>query len=117
MIAVSTAIEKLIAAARPTAATETLAVTDGLDLVLAADIVSGVDVPPADNSAMDSYAYCFADGESNHFQLPLSQRIPAGNRPSHWPHPAQRVFLPVGKSRLVQTQCPCRKTVPSRMAW
>ena len=93
MIAVSTAIEKLIAAASPTAATETVAVTDGLDLVLAADIVSGVDVPPADNSAMDGYAYCFADGESNHFQLPLSQRIPAGIAPqSLVPSTAARIF-------------------------
>lgn len=93
MIEVSTAIEKLIAAVRPTAATERVAVTDGLDLVLAADIVSGVDVPPADNSAMDGYAYCFADGESNHFQLPLSQRIPAGTAPQPLaPSSAARIF-------------------------
>lgn len=111
MIEVSTAIEKLIAAARPTAATETVAVTDGLDLVLAADIVSGVDVPPADNSAMDGYAYCFADGESSHFQLPLSQRIPAGTAPQPLaPSTAARIFtggeIPTGADTVaMQENC------------
>lgn len=40
---------------------ETLAVHQALDRVLARDIVSGIDVPAYDNSAMDGYAFHGAD--------------------------------------------------------
>jgi len=40
---------------------ETLAVHQALDRVLASDIVSGIDVPAYDNSAMDGYAFHGAD--------------------------------------------------------
>lgn len=48
--------------------------------VLAEPVMSAVQVPPADNSAMDGYALCAADaGEGA--DLVMSQRIPAGAAP------------------------------------
>ncbi|MEM5332288.1 molybdopterin molybdenumtransferase MoeA, partial [Paraburkholderia sp. JHI2823] len=43
--------------ATPIAAVERVALRDALDRVLAADIVSPIDVPAHDNSAMDGYAF------------------------------------------------------------
>jgi molybdopterin molybdotransferase len=43
--------------ATPVAAVERVALRDALDRVLAADIVSPIDVPSHDNSALDGYAY------------------------------------------------------------
>ena len=50
--------------------------------VLARAVVSRVDVPPADNSAMDGYALRLADLQAAHGRLPVSQRIPAGQVPA-----------------------------------
>ncbi|OLO07883.1 molybdopterin molybdenumtransferase [Salinicola sp. MH3R3-1] len=52
---------------------------DADDRVLAEDVLATIDVPPADNSAMDGYALASEDSGR---RLPISQRIPAG-------HPAQ----------------------------
>src|SRR5690606_350989 len=52
------------------------------NLVLAADIHSPVDVPPAANSAMDGYAYAHRDLGGEDRWLPISQRIPAGRAPA-----------------------------------
>ncbi|CAD6511277.1 Molybdopterin molybdenumtransferase [Paraburkholderia kirstenboschensis] len=43
--------------AKPVTAVERVALRDALDRVLAADIVSPIDVPSHDNSAMDGYAF------------------------------------------------------------
>ena len=43
--------------AAPVTAVERVALRDALDRVLAADIVSPIDVPSHDNSAMDGYAF------------------------------------------------------------
>src|ERR1700744_1794831 len=43
--------------ATPVAAVERVALRDALDRVLASDIVSPIDVPSHDNSAMDGYAF------------------------------------------------------------
>jgi molybdopterin molybdotransferase len=54
--------------ATPIAAVERVALRDALDRVLAADIVSPIDVPAHDNSAMDGYAFnraALADGAQN----------------------------------------------------
>lgn len=53
--------------ATPVAAVERLALRDALDRVLAADIVSPIDVPAHDNSAMDGYAF-------NHAALAAAMR-------------------------------------------
>ncbi len=49
---------------------------DADDRVLAEDVLATIDVPPADNSAMDGYALASEDSGK---RLPISQRIPAGH--------------------------------------
>ncbi|AXK40094.1 gephyrin-like molybdotransferase Glp [Crenobacter cavernae] len=63
--------------ARATALAErdTVELLAGLGRILAEDLVSTLNVPPHDNSAMDGYAVSLAElGQP----LPVSQRIPAG---------------------------------------
>ena len=98
MLDVQQAIEKLLEKAQPIAqhrqrCIENISVNSSLGRALAKDIVATIDVPPADNSAMDGYAFCYADAEENDFSLPISQRIPAGTTPqSLQPNTAARIF-------------------------
>jgi molybdopterin molybdotransferase len=57
---------------------ETVSTFDALGRVLAADVPSTLDVPPADNTSMDGYALRAADVPAAGTVLPVSQRIPAG---------------------------------------
>ena len=52
-----------------------------LDLVLAEDVASPIDLPPWDNSAMDGYAVRAAD-VLEHAQLEVIEAVPAGQFPS-----------------------------------
>ena len=80
MISYDQALTFLLERARPVTETEWLGISAALGRVLARPVVSGVDVPPWDNSAMDGYAVRSADvpavGEAC---LPVSQRVPAGS--------------------------------------
>ena len=96
MLTTQQALDALLAAATPLRETEAVATEDANNRVLAEDIVSLIDVPPMDVSAMDGYAVCAADvtGEQkegarseagaanlNASEQPVfevSQRIPAG---------------------------------------
>ncbi|BDZ49579.1 putative molybdopterin biosynthesis protein MoeA [Frondihabitans sucicola] len=49
--------------------------------VLAADVVSGIDLPPFDNSQMDGYAVASADLAEGAAALRVAARIPAGHAP------------------------------------
>ena len=55
------ALARLLGAPGPVTRRETLSTFDALGRVLAADVRSGLDVPPADNTAMDGYAVRTAD--------------------------------------------------------
>ena len=55
------ALARILAEVRPVAGSETLAVRSALGRVLAADVVSRIDVPSHTNSAMDGYALMGAD--------------------------------------------------------
>lgn len=79
MIPFAEAQQRLMARAHLLAAIERVALNDALHRVLAEDVVSRIDVPPADNSAVDGYAIATAGLES--FSLPVSQRIAAGDVP------------------------------------
>ncbi|MAT52580.1 MAG: molybdopterin molybdenumtransferase MoeA [Porticoccaceae bacterium] len=81
MLKVEEAIHRLITAAQPIAETEQVHPVAAYHRVLSTDIVAPVSVPPRDNSAMDGYAFCYADAQSRGFELPVSQRIPAGKAP------------------------------------
>ncbi len=60
-------------------ATDVVDSFDALGRVLAEDLVSAVDVPPVDNSAMDGYALRCADVAAPGSVLPVAQRIAAGS--------------------------------------
>ncbi|CAB3797375.1 gephyrin-like molybdotransferase Glp [Paraburkholderia fynbosensis] len=67
--------------AAPVAAVERVALRDALDRVLAADIVSPIDVPSHDNSAMDGYAFqraAFATNVSS-IELTIAGKALAGH--------------------------------------
>lgn len=67
-----------VAADRVIAEIEKIDTFDALGRVLARPVVSGLDVPPADNTSMDGYAMRAADVPAAGSVLPVSQRIPAG---------------------------------------
>jgi molybdopterin molybdotransferase len=77
--------------------------------VLAAEVSSGLDVPPADNSSMDGYALRCADVPEPGVVLPVSQRIPAGvvGQPLQ-PGSAARIFtgaqVPAGADAIVMQE-------------
>src|SRR4051812_27049907 len=82
LISADDALARLLAAVAPSGRTETVPTPEAWGRVLARDIVSSVNVPPEDNSAMDGYAVRIADlvpaSDGGHRPLPVSQRIPAG---------------------------------------
>ncbi|WOB06305.1 gephyrin-like molybdotransferase Glp [Piscinibacter gummiphilus] len=78
MLTLDEALSRLLGAVSPLAETEIVSTFDGLGRVLAQEVRSLVDVPSADNSAMDGYALRSADVPASGTVLPISQRIPAG---------------------------------------
>ena len=78
MLTASQLLDALLERARSQRDTETLAVTATHGRVLAAPVVSALTVPPLDNSAMDGYAVRTADIATRGVELPVSQRIQAG---------------------------------------
>ncbi len=90
------ALAWLLERATPLRMVETVSTLDAIGRVLAEDQVSGVDVPPMDNSQMDGYAVRCADVTPG-ARLRIAQRIAAGStgRPlnqarSHESSPARR---------------------------
>ncbi len=74
----ATALDELLAHAAPLAASEPVSTFDADGRVLAQDLVSALQVPSFDNSAMDGYAMRAADVPAAGAVLPISQRIAAG---------------------------------------
>jgi molybdopterin molybdotransferase len=107
------ALASLLAAVAPlpAAEAETVATEQALDRVLAREVRSMIDVPPADNTSMDGYAVCCADVARAGAVLPVSQRIAAGAvGEALRPGTAARIFtgapLPPGADAVVmQEQC------------
>ena len=111
MLTVREALDFLLAAARPVQEVEQVATLAANGRVLAADQVSGIDVPGFDNTQMDGYAVRAADCASGSATLPVAQRIPAGHvgQPLQ-PGTAARIFtgafIPEGADAVVmQEQC------------
>ncbi len=75
LLPLDTALEHILGTPRPDLEIQETPLLDALGCVLARDLTSMVDVPPADNSAMDGYALRAADAGKT---LPVTQRIPAG---------------------------------------
>jgi molybdopterin molybdotransferase len=131
MLTLDEALSRLISAVRPfpAADAQTVSTFDALGRVLAEDVRSALDVPPADNTSMDGYALRCADVAQAGVLLPVSQRIPAGvvGNPLQ-PGTAARVFtgaqIPAGADAVVmQEQCEAVEgavrvnTVPSPGQW
>jgi molybdopterin molybdotransferase len=57
---------------------ESVPTVEALGRVLASEVRSSLDVPPADNSSMDGYALCSKDVAAPGAVLRVTQRIPAG---------------------------------------
>jgi molybdopterin molybdotransferase len=72
------ALAALLAAAPALKVAEIVLLNAALNRVLATDIVSPIDVPPANNSQMDGYAVRSDDCQQVGATLTVSQRIPAG---------------------------------------
>ncbi|HEY5775039.1 MAG TPA: molybdopterin molybdenumtransferase MoeA, partial [Xanthomonadales bacterium] len=93
MISVAEAHERLLRHNRVRVDAESADLKTCLGRVLAADVVSSIDVPPADNSAMDGYALRRADWVAADQALQISQRITAGKPPAPLePGTAARIF-------------------------
>lgn len=109
MLSVTEAIATLVQAAGRLVGVEAIALIEGLGRTLAADVVATIDVPPADNSAMDGYALRHADWVDASGTLPLSQRIAAGSAPAPLtPGTAARIFtgaeIPAGADTVVMQE-------------
>lgn len=77
--------------------------------VLAADVFSGLDLPPFDNSQMDGYAVSSADLAAGPVALDVAPRIPAGHAPAALaPGTAAPIMtgapLPLGADAVVQIE-------------
>ena len=107
------ALERVLQAVEPfpIEAAERVSTFEARGRVLAADLRSLIDVPPADNTAMDGYALRAADVSESGVTLPLSQRIAAGAIAAPLlAGTAARIFtggqLPAGADAVVmQEQC------------
>jgi len=113
MLSLDDALARLVEGTRTHAitATESVSTFDALGRVLAEDVRSALDVPPADNTSMDGYALRAADVPAPGAELTVAQRIPAGvvGRPLA-AGSAARIFtgaqVPQGADAIVmQEQC------------
>ena len=131
MLTLEEALAKLLATVQPFGpdSAQTVSTFDALGRVLAADVHSLIDVPPADNTSMDGYALRAADVPVAGTLLPVSQRIPAGVvGQALQAGTAARIFtgaqVPAGADAVVmQEQCATQdgtvriNTVPAAGQW
>jgi molybdopterin molybdotransferase len=78
LLAVDEALARMLDATASVAQTEVLNIDNSLARVLAEDLISTINVPGYDNSAMDGYAVRSAECTEPGVALTVSQRIPAG---------------------------------------
>ena len=109
LLPVDEALAQLLADVQGIAECEQVALDRALGRILAREIRSPIDVPPADNSSMDGYAIRIADYAAGLREFPLSQRIAAGSvGPQLQPGTAARIFtgaeLPPGADTVVMQE-------------
>lgn len=108
MLSINDAIDKIIAHTSPIKETEKVAITEAIGRILAEDIFSTLDVPPADNSAMDGYAINTKDlADKTCFNI--SQTINAGDTAAPLKQgTAARIFtgaeIPAGANAVVMQE-------------
>ncbi|NQZ31592.1 MAG: molybdopterin molybdotransferase MoeA [Oceanospirillaceae bacterium] len=110
LIPVADALKRLLEDVKPMAATEIIALGEGLNRVMASQSIAIVDVPPRDNSSMDGYAVALSslnrEGETT---LPISVRIAAGDNPKTLnPGTVARIFtganIPLGADAVIMQE-------------
>lgn len=109
MLSVNAAIDSLLDGARRLVASEEIDLISAFGRTLAEDIIASIDVPPADNSAMDGYAFRHNDWQDAQSVLPISQRITAGSVPQALkPETSARIFtgaeVPAGADTVVMQE-------------
>lgn len=116
LMSVTDALERILQQAQTLQRCESVPLIQAYGRVLASPQTSSLNVPPADNSAMDGYAFAFDDlPQTDAYSLPISQRIAAGSQPSALtPGTAARIFtgaeIPAGADCVVmQEQCELSK--------
>lgn len=103
------ALAMLLARARKVKGTDRVPLAEATGRILAEPVLSGVDVPPLDNSGMDGYAVRCADVREPSTVLRVAQRIPAGSvgHPLE-PGTAARIFtgapIPPGADAVVMQE-------------
>jgi molybdopterin molybdotransferase len=108
LISVDATLQQLLSAPEQSKTVEKVPLLEALGRVTAQPLVSTLDVPIRDNSAMDGYALRLEDiDEAN--QLPVTLRIPAGTAPGALePQCAARIFtgayIPEGADTVVQQE-------------
>ena len=75
---VEEALARILADAQPISGADMLPLAECRHRVLASDVHSGIDVPPADNSSMDGYALRFEDYAAGQRHFTVTQRVVAG---------------------------------------
>jgi molybdopterin molybdotransferase len=106
LLPVHDALVKVLDAARPISERIEIPLLDALGHTLAKDVISSIDVPPTDNSAVDGYAL---RAEEAGLPLPVSQRIAAGAVGVALAHgAAARIFtgapIPAGADAVVMQE-------------
>lgn len=92
LMPLETALTQMLSRITPLTAVETLPLVNCFGRILATDIVSPLDVPGFDNSAMDGYAVRMADLSADkplpvagkHLPVSLPGRVACGNLHSHY---------------------------------
>ncbi len=110
LMPIEDALSLLLKKAEPISDTETLPLSEAQGRILAENLVSTINVPPHDNSAMDGYAVRSADfSDLTEKSLPVSQRIPAGKMGDTLkPNTVARIFtgapIPAGADAVVMQE-------------
>jgi len=109
LLSTTEALELLLSAVHPILEMELVPIRQANGRVLAQDLISGINVPPWDNSSMDGYAVQTADCQKENTILKVVQRIPAGKtgKPLK-PGEAARIFtgapVPEGADAIVMQE-------------
>jgi len=109
LISLDKALAELKSCAVTIQKTETVTLKESLGRILAEDLISTINVPPTDNSAMDGYAIHTDsfDNRKNHFDV--SQRICAGETGERLsPNTTARIFtgasIPEGANAVIMQE-------------
>lgn len=103
------ALARMLAATTPIPEIETIPLAWALGRVVASPVISQIQVPGWDNSAMDGYAIRYSDLRALNGRLPIAQRIAAGTAAAPLaPGTAARIFtgaqVPEGADTVVMQE-------------